>query len=422
MSLDLEFKYILEELRVYNRNLIKDNKDRRNDSKVLEKQLRKLDRLKLGFVDSKKKFNSQVREPGLIAKVKLFVSEIDKYFEHIYKTLNDRLKEAESIQSEAEIDLNLSDSEVKIKMSEKFDLRTAAGLIPVMNGSESITKQIIDAIQLYDSLLDNDGKKLLTNYVLKTRLSESAKIRLKQSYTSNELLIDDLKNYFIAKKSVSALSLKLSNAKQQSKSIDEFGNSLEELLVGLTLTQADGNEQHINILRPVNEKLAINSFANGLNNRDLRTIIKARNYSTLNDAIRGAKDEELSLGDSRPLFQMRTYNSNSYFRGSNNRGYFRQERGAYRNFGNGNGNNGYNNYNGNFNRNRGQSNNRKNPNFSKSSNFVNRTNSNFNNNRRGNHFGNRNRGYFMQNSGSRTENLDTNLQTEQSTFFRGQRD
>lgn len=415
-----EFKYLFEELKVIYRNLGKDSKERRNSIKVLENKIRKLDRLKLSFSTVKDKFNSNFHESKLVEKVKLYVTEINKYIEGIDNTLKSRLSVAKSqpLQAGVDFESNSSDSEEEVKMSEKFDLKTAAGLIPVMNSSEIVTKQIIDAIGLYDSLLDNDGKKLLTTYVLKTRLSESAKIRLKQTYTSNNLLIADLKRYFISKKSPYALSFKLQNARQNSKSIDDFGRSLEEILVDLTLTQADGNEQNVDILRPVNEKIAINSFANGLNNQNLRTIIKARNYSNLNDAIRGAQDEEVSMGNPPHVFRIRTNNNNGNYRG-NNRGNFRNNppsRGAFINPRRSNNNNNYSSQ-GSINANQRKNQSHQNTNFS------NRTNSNFNSNRRGNHYNHR--GYFMQstnvtdvNSGNSRSNTDSRQLEQNKLFFR----
>ena len=56
----------------------------------------------------------------------------------------------------------------------------------------------------------------------------------------------------------------------------------------------------MDILKISNEKLAIGVFTNGLSNPELRTVVKARNYSTIKDAINGAKDEERSKYSSVP--------------------------------------------------------------------------------------------------------------------------
>lgn len=53
-------------------------------------------------------------------------------------------------------------------------------------------------------------------------------------------------------------------------------------MINLPTSQSDDDDDNtIQILRPINEKSEISSFANGLQNSELRTIIKARNYATL---------------------------------------------------------------------------------------------------------------------------------------------
>ncbi|KAG5867950.1 hypothetical protein JTB14_007649 [Gonioctena quinquepunctata] len=121
-------------------------------------------------------------------------------------------------------------------MGEKFNIRTASNLLLVINDNEESVKQLIDAIELNDSLSDNDGKSLLTKYGLKTRLPQSAKMR-------------------------------------EDKSVDEFGKSIEQLLVNLTIAQSEGNDEAMQVLKGTNEKIALDVFANGLRNHDLRETI-----------------------------------------------------------------------------------------------------------------------------------------------------
>lgn len=80
-------------------------------------------------------------------------------------------------------------------MSEKFDLKRANSLLPRMTDNEDVTKQLVDAISLYDELLDVTGKLLLTKFVLKTKLSQNAKLRLQNNYASNLELINDINKH-----------------------------------------------------------------------------------------------------------------------------------------------------------------------------------------------------------------------------------
>lgn len=54
-----------------------------------------------------------------------------------------------------------------------------------MVGGGSTTEQLIDNIELYNKLLDNNGKLFLTKYILKTRLSAAAELKLNFTYRSN---------------------------------------------------------------------------------------------------------------------------------------------------------------------------------------------------------------------------------------------
>ncbi|KAI4464013.1 hypothetical protein MML48_4g00010929 [Holotrichia oblita] len=187
------------------------------------------------------------------------VNNIETIIEQVRKILDDKLN-------------------ININMAEDFCLKTAGSLLPSMDGTEETTKKLIDSIRLYADLLKTDHMKYLINYVLKTRLSENAKVRLNSKYDSIDLLLKDLRDNFVTVKSASTLSYQLHQAHQLNKSLDEFGSEVEQLLSNLTLAQANGNDEALQTLRPVNEQIAISSFCNGLKNHELRTIVKARNY------------------------------------------------------------------------------------------------------------------------------------------------
>ncbi|KAI5633732.1 hypothetical protein NE865_13566 [Phthorimaea operculella] len=175
-----------------------------------------------------------------------------------------------------------------------FDLKTAVGLLPVMTGEEEVTKKLISSIELYDSMLDAAGKTQLIQFVLKTRLTESAKLRLASTYASCEALLKDMRLHLLTAKSSNAIHSQLMRTTQGSSTIDEFGKKIEELFVELTITQAAGKSSNYSVLKPINEKLAIKRFTDGLRNRQLSVILTARNYTELKDVIRAAQDEEMS--------------------------------------------------------------------------------------------------------------------------------
>lgn len=185
-------------------------------------------------------------------------------------------------------------SKQDISTMAEFDIKTASSLLPIMTGDEEVTKKLIDCAEFYSQNLKKEHEQLLISFILKTRLSESAKLRIGTNYKTCTELIADMKTHLLAKQSATALQLEMVKARQGSQNIEEFGKKLEDLFVKLTISQADGNTSTFDVLRPINEKLAIQRFTEGLRNSRLSTVLAARNYSALKDAIRAAKDEECS--------------------------------------------------------------------------------------------------------------------------------
>lgn len=409
-----KFQSIYSELLSNYTNLGKDNQERRKNVEVLNKNYAILLTLEKNFQSIKHKFNEQANSAESIEEARNLTSLIEKLINDTKKILDERL------QIYSTLAINVDSQQVTLKtnfdssnrnsqtINMAFDLKTATSLLPVMDDKENTTKQLIDAIELYDSMLDNANKKLLTNFVLKTRLSQAAKIRLQNSYMSNQLLIQDMRKHLITKQSASSLSIMLHNARQNHKSIDDFGKDIEELMLNLTISQSDGKPESVTILRETNEKLAINSFANGLRDSELRTIVKSRNFLSLKDAISAAKDENNSKpGTSNHVFHfnrgrnfcrgnLRTQNS-KFKHGNNNR------------FGNSG------NFHNNYNRNQ----------FQNSQNYSTRARPNshtqFRQNRSRNfrgHFSHR--GYYMRNSSNtqNVEKVENNPTISNSKFFR----
>ena len=204
---------------------------------------------------------------------------VSKNFLCTYKEINDLCEQG---------------TETEIINMEDFNLKTACTLLPVMTGDEKVTQQLIDNIQLYNDMLKDSHKSVLINFVLKSRLSNSAKLRLSQKYDSVADLLLDMKQQLLTQKSAASLQVQLQKTRQNNKSIDAYGAEIESLFVDLTISQSKNDEKLYKILQPINEQVAVKRFADGLRDTRLSTIIAARNYSSLNEAVRAAKDEELS--------------------------------------------------------------------------------------------------------------------------------
>lgn len=287
--------------------LIKLNKDRRKPE-ILERKLEEAQFIYKQIGDLISQIGPKVKEKFYDEKQVILIKQtydISKgYFEDIKKFCKENI---EIYQTE--------NTNTETVMS-NFDIKVAVSLLPLMNDTEATTSQLIDAIELYSSMLDNIGKSTLIKFVLKTKLSASAKLRLASQYDTVENLVSDMKTHLLTKKSDTALQSKLARARQGEKSIEDFGKELEELFVDLTISQANGDENAYSVLKPLNEKMAVKRFADGLRNQKLSTIIASRNFNALKDAIRAAQDEETPrVNEGQAMFFSRRGRGN--FRGSN---------------------------------------------------------------------------------------------------------
>lgn len=206
-------------------------------------------------------------------------------------------------------DSEFSDSSSYPNTEMEFDLKTACSLIPVMNTKEESVKGIIDSVEMYSEMLKPEGNTLLIKFVLKSRLSENAKLRMSAMYSSVSDLVKDMRKILLTKKSFVAIQSRLQSATQGWRTIDEFGTEIENLFTDLTISQADGDKQTYSVLKTINEKIAVKRFSDGLRDSRLSTIIAARNYEQLKDAIQAAKDEEMTTASTSNAEGVMFYNS-----------------------------------------------------------------------------------------------------------------
>lgn len=141
-------------------------------------------------------------------------------------------------------------------------------------------------------------------------MSQSAKLKLNSNYLNVDDLTKDMRKELLPQKSAASIQDKLHRIRQNDLNIEDYGKKILDMFVELTISQSEGNSESYNILKNVNEKFAIKKFADGLRNRRLSTVIAARNYKSLKDAIQAAKEEETE-GPSTSGDVMGMYQNNS---------------------------------------------------------------------------------------------------------------
>lgn len=351
-------KTLYDKIKIIRQYVIKLNKTSRKGN-LGKSKLLEAEELYREYVCEIDVITQRIEKGKLGKETRSLINEVCEQFIIIYKEILELCKSEEKSDSEGNSGSNQSiDSFSSVKSNsdkmEDFNLKTACTLLPVMTGDEGVTNQLIENIELYDTMLKDDHKKHLINFVLKTRLSSNAKLRLSQKYESITALVRDMRCNLLTQKSATSIHAQLQSLRQNSKSIEKFGTEIENLFVDLTISQANGNPDTYNILRPINEKMAIKRFSDGLREPRLSTIIAARDYTALKDAIRAAKDEELSSatpstsgvsfamqrghgrgrGNVRPYYTSRSYPQRNWHWKNRGQNYNRrpQQRGFYRGY------------------------------------------------------------------------------------------
>lgn len=308
----------LDELTIIRKYLVKKGKSRFKGNVIKNK----LAETEIIFDKSKRLIQLLTTKEGIKTDILTRLTSLRNEIKSCYSQIIELCTETREDSSSSESDLCYTDSKTEITM--EFDLKTACSLIPVMNSKENNIKSIIDSVEMYADMLSEAGKKLLITFVLKSRLSENAKLRMSNNYTSANDLVRDLRSVLLPKKSFTAIQSRLQNTTQGWRTIDQYGTEIEKLFTNLTISQADGNSQNYSVLKPLNEKLAIKRFADGLSDSRLSTIIAARNYHSLTDAIQAAKDEELAVASTSRGENVMQYSHHA--RGRSQANYFRRGR------------------------------------------------------------------------------------------------
>lgn len=337
MQVNEHLQQLNADLRSFRDNLKKDSSARREDEIVTKRKVSELEKFKsyLGTLKNSFEFSAENKEitteniilgKDLIERCETKIIESTDLLQARLGIVQDKLEFSELVSGHSGTEIN----QIAVKMGEQFNFKTASTLLPKLdnNNNTDSVYQLLEGVSFYESSLDDQSKPQLINYVLKICLSHRDRIRMNATYPTVEQLILDLKKNFILKQSAPALIAKLQASQQGNLSIDDYAKSIELLMSDLTISQEgeNTNAQVSEVIRRENEKLAIDVFARGIRNRELRTIIKARNYEKLSQAIVAAKEETSSLNSESAINVMHgrkqhysqkfdTRNSNNWSKG-----------------------------------------------------------------------------------------------------------
>ena len=329
----MQWREVLEELnnqlRALRDNLKKDSIARRQDPAITKRKSDEIEKYKQSFNIICNKINEQSERKELdvsnVVFINNYIDRIKDKIEEIDDIIKARLKSCQESVIVDSVRINTAN------MSE-FDFKTAACLLPKLDGKNETVHQLIDGIELYELSLSTGGKNLLINYIIKTCIPYADKIRLKTTYADVQELVDDLKKHFLPKQSPTVLAARLQSTKQGHRDMNEYGRSIESLMAELTIAQAGNDSKSVEIFKRANEKIAIDVFTRGIQNREIRMILRARNYENLSEVINAAKEESIMEQQNSTILSMkgqhpknshtnnfRQNNSNQNFNHYNNR-------------------------------------------------------------------------------------------------------
>ncbi|KAF5294778.1 hypothetical protein FQA39_LY00262 [Lamprigera yunnana] len=164
------------EITTFRENLKKDNIQRREDRDIVKRKLNELNKYKEHFNNIKAEVANKIQNKeiksdqsalinNLLKYVVLKLNEIDTIIQKRLENLDAPVTLLNLESSSAQNSENIFDYNTETKISENFDFKTTASLLPKVGNDLNTIYQLIEGIELYEPSLSAAGKPLLINYV-----------------------------------------------------------------------------------------------------------------------------------------------------------------------------------------------------------------------------------------------------------------
>lgn len=189
-----------------------------------------------------------------------------------------------------------------------FDVSTFHKSIPEFDGNvENLNRFIACCDHFQSSLPDNSMKVTFLKALVRKFIGRAFDFyNKKDNWESWDELKLALKSYFSPTQSFEGYQIELCKCKQDKLSVREFGERIEKILVEINKISNRieiAGENGGKFFKIQNEKLAVKSFLNGLN-EPLKTILRSRKYNLIQDAIKDA----IEIENEEILNKMQTIN------------------------------------------------------------------------------------------------------------------
>lgn len=226
----LQLKDLYDKLKNIRTYLIKIGPNRRQGQIIIKK----LEEAKIFYSEYTlliSELNEEINKGNLSTQDTDLVTKLSFDFQSLYTDIEFLCTKNKSSDFKDKVS-DITDSEINVNMAETFNLKTALSLLTQMTDDELNTKQLIDNIEYYASVLEKDEcKRKLIQFVLRSRLSQGAKLKLKCSYSNATDLINDMRKELLPQKSAPAIQDKLQKCRQNNLNIQDYGKEITEMFV-----------------------------------------------------------------------------------------------------------------------------------------------------------------------------------------------
>lgn len=181
------------------------------------------------------------------------------------------------------------------KMALEFPSNNFYKSIPEFSGDEKEVQRFISCCNFFYNTLTEAHKAIFFQALVRKLSDKAFDFYNNRKWINWPEFRDNLKKYFSIQKSFESYQVELANIKQRRLKVKEYSQKVESILYDMNKIGKDIKVENVSgekYFKVQNEKLATKAFINGLN-EPMKTIVKARKYNKLENAINDAIELEL---------------------------------------------------------------------------------------------------------------------------------
>lgn len=270
--------------------------------------------------NAKKKINQPYSKETIESKTREIADLETKYIQHLESTDQDKddlesdfiqLKEEAIRTLKAHIDRRSQKTVVKMATLDLNEISTISKLIPIFNGKREDLHAFITNLKLVHETIAAEKRRSFFSFVFNSKLELKVQNRVKQNSppTTVEDLITALKTNYGPTKSANSILNELTKVAQRNNNLSNFAAKIESLVAELNEIQiTEEGETNRSAIVNTNNRIAFNSFMNGLTDPQILATIDASQVQTFSEALSIAEKVD-SRGKQGQIMYQTTRNS-----------------------------------------------------------------------------------------------------------------